>query len=194
MGCSASTLRSAGGCLSANGWPEGNRRAARDPDADKRAIRMAQRIVPFVPRRIVKKFLQGHLNGAVADARAQRNETELDSGNFSFGSLLVIDVSGFTRLSQFYSRQGSEGAEQFSLSLSGFLARMTAIITGCGGDVDAFAGDAALVVFESLKGASEIPETALKALRCALQVYSDLNGYQSSADEPQLFIHAALAS
>ena len=63
------------------------------------------------------------------------------------GSLLQVDVSGFTRLSEAFSSLGTEGCEEFSLVMSGFLARMCKIIQEHGGDIDCFAGDALLVEF-----------------------------------------------
>lgn len=56
-------------------------------------------------------------------------------------------MSGFTRLSESYSKMGTEGCEEFSLLMSSFLARMCAIIAKFGGDIDCFAGDALIVVF-----------------------------------------------
>eukprot|EP00951_Prasinocladus_malaysianus_P016487 scaffold128527_cov47-Prasinocladus_malaysianus.AAC.1 len=113
------------------------------------ARNMAQRSIPFVPYRVVRKFLRLSLPAGKAsdNNRGPNSKANIDGlGNdIVAGSMLVIDVSGFTRLSQFYGNKGSEGAEQFCLSISGFLARLTAIVLSFGGDVDAFAGDAALV-------------------------------------------------
>lgn len=60
-----------------------------------------------------------------------------------------IDISGFTKLSEVYSKQGTEGCEEFSLVISDVLARMCDIVERHDGDIDCFAGDAVLVVFEA---------------------------------------------
>ena len=70
----------------------------------------------------------------------------------SQAALLIVDVSGFTALSEdAQKRYGSEGVEHFSLAISRFFAVMMDLIVSYQGDVDCFAGDAVLIVFEPRK-------------------------------------------
>ena len=60
-----------------------------------------------------------------------------------------MDISGFTKLSEHFSRLGTEGCEEFSTLVSKYLAIMCDVIASYNGDIDCFAGDALLVVFSS---------------------------------------------
>jgi class 3 adenylate cyclase len=124
-------------------------------------------------------------------------------------AVLLVDVSGFTRLSELYSSQGPAGCEDFSLLIAELFEKLTVVIEYFGGDIDCFAGDAVLVVFpvsstdrlSSLRGddavaASKREATAAaarQALRCAEVVEGRLSGFQKAPDDPPLTVHSALA-
>ena len=104
--------------------------------------------------------------------------------------------------------------------MSSFLARMCATIETHGGDVDCFAGDALLVVFPVLPGGDDAPRTrsgrgeaattttmmvpstsapsigaaVQSAVKCAMAICRELNGYRRTEAHPPLGIHAALAA
>ena len=118
----------------------------------------------------------------------------------SYPLVIQVDVSGFTRLSESYAANGGTGGcEDFSLLMSGFLARMCSIIQSHGGDIDCFAGDALLVVFSGVPTgataahAHPLASDVQAAVTCALDVSNQLNGYQPSAEHPALGIHAGLS-
>jgi class 3 adenylate cyclase len=165
-----------------------------------KARALAERVMPFVPRRVVRAFAEGFLNGAATGAVTPAPEPRLTDA-----AVLVLDVSGFTKLSEKYSRQGSKGAEAFTLNISSMFARMTTIIRNFHGDVDCFAGDAVLVLFETRtrrtaprdsteSACDDLCCAALRAVNCAKEVHQQINGYQSRPDDPPLTIHCALAA
>ena len=65
------------------------------------------------------------------------------------GALLYLDVSGFTRLTDEFDRRGPEGAEALASALHLYFVRVVDVIAARGGDVVAFAGDAAIVLFRA---------------------------------------------
>src|SRR5438045_3745462 len=63
------------------------------------------------------------------------------------GTMALVDISGFTKLSDLLARRGRQGAED----LVGTLARIFTLLLSAsddGGDVLKFAGDALLVLYE----------------------------------------------
>lgn len=106
-----------------------------------RAVELAVAALPFVPARVSVAFAQGVLEGSPPAPRRVK------------AALLMVDISGFTALSEDARRRlGSEGVERFSLALSSFFAAMLEEIAGYRGDVDCFAGDAVLVAFYPERG------------------------------------------
>src|SRR5438067_2061942 len=57
---------------------------------------------------------------------------------------LFADISGFTALSERLAARGSDGVEELTRVLNAYFGRLIEIITGHGGDVVKFAGDALL--------------------------------------------------
>lgn len=128
-------------------------------------------------------------------------------------ALLIVDVSGFTRLSEDARRRlGSEGVESFSLALSSFFAVMMELIYSHDGDVDCFAGDAVLVVFEPKVSSDEgavaagggggaaeaatppLAEALQRALECTKAVHERLDGFRKAAGDFPLRLHSGLAA
>ena len=63
------------------------------------------------------------------------------------GSLVSLDISGFTALSERLQAKGRVGAEELILLISGVFEGLIAIAHGHGGDVLKFRGDALLLLF-----------------------------------------------
>ncbi|CAM9557626.1 unnamed protein product, partial [Hapterophycus canaliculatus] len=64
-------------------------------------------------------------------------------------ALLFVDISGFTASMEMFARQGSQGIEKFWKMFNAYFCDLLDIIQGTGGDIDCFAGDAILVVYET---------------------------------------------
>lgn len=65
------------------------------------------------------------------------------------GSLLFVDVSGFTNLSERLARKGRIGAEELTFVLNTIFGRMLDIVSERGGSLIKFGGDALLLLFDS---------------------------------------------
>jgi class 3 adenylate cyclase len=156
-----------------------------------RAARLAEATLPFVPARLSTAFAEGRVSALVASPSPRSIEA----------ALLIVDVSGFTALSEEARRRlGSEGVERFSLALSAFFAVMMELVARHAGDVDCFAGDAVVVVFEPRRkgdgGEDEggLGEAARRALECATTVHDQLDGFKHEPQDPALRMHSALAA
>jgi class 3 adenylate cyclase/tetratricopeptide (TPR) repeat protein len=63
------------------------------------------------------------------------------------GTVVFVDISGFTKMSERLARKGKVGAEEVSEVLGAVFARMLAVAYGNGGGLIKFGGDALLVLF-----------------------------------------------
>ncbi|HUM72184.1 MAG TPA: adenylate/guanylate cyclase domain-containing protein, partial [Chloroflexota bacterium] len=90
---------------------------------------------------------------------------------------LLVDISGFTRLTETLAAQGVAGAEQLSRILNRYFDQMIAIITGQGGQIVHFVGDAVIVVWPEDE-ARPLPEAVQRTLFAAWQLVKLLNGYE----------------
>src|SRR6266699_1986932 len=86
---------------------------------------------PYLPRLVVDWAREGGALGA----------RELD------GTLVSLDISGFTRLSERLQAKGRAGAEELVLLVSGVFQGLIGICERHGGDVLKFRGDALLLFF-----------------------------------------------
>ncbi|MEM9918126.1 MAG: tetratricopeptide repeat protein [Bacteroidota bacterium] len=74
---------------------------------------------------------------------------------------MFIDLSGFTPLTETLMRQGTEGAEQLSISLNNIFAPMVRLVYSKNGFIPYFAGDAFTAVFEDPESSTS-PESLLE--------------------------------
>jgi class 3 adenylate cyclase/tetratricopeptide (TPR) repeat protein len=88
-------------------------------------------LAPYLPR-LVLEWARDH-----PDTRFR----ELD------GSLVSVDISGFTSLSERLAGKGRIGAEELILLISGVFEGLIGVAHGYGGDVLKFRGDALLLLF-----------------------------------------------
>lgn len=65
------------------------------------------------------------------------------------GSLLFVDISGFTNLSERLARRGRIGAEELTSVLDRIFGRMLEVSSDRGGSLIKFGGDALLILFDS---------------------------------------------
>src|SRR5215469_11556456 len=91
----------------------------------------AERVRPYVPR-----ALQEHLH----DAPSGRSW-------IAEGSAALVDISGFTQLSEQLARKGREGAEQITDAIGGSFASILSVAYQNGGCLLKFGGDALLLWF-----------------------------------------------
>jgi class 3 adenylate cyclase len=76
------------------------------------------------------------------------------------GSLVSVDLSGFTALAERLQAKGRAGAEELVLAISGVFEGLIGIANRRGGDVLKFRGDALLILFSP-------SEPAARPRRCS---------------------------
>ena len=80
---------------------------------------------------------------------------QVGRGQFRYGTALFPDVSGFSALTEQFSRErGREGAEEVTVIVNRFLDEVNTVATQHGGDLLKFAGDAALSFYEGVDHAA----------------------------------------
>ena len=87
---------------------------------------------------------------------------------------LFADISGFTKLSESFSKKGRKGSEFLAFCLNRYMELLINIIGKNGGDIIKFAGDALLVIWPQEKEGEEI-NSCRRALQCALQIITKLD-------------------
>jgi class 3 adenylate cyclase/tetratricopeptide (TPR) repeat protein len=108
----------------------------------------------FVPQRLLRRHL--------CDLRPPT----ATSAEVVYGAALFCDVVGYTRLTEAYARQGSEGLERLKSRISSFFGHLDAIVQAHGGDIVCFIGDAILATWTA-KSDDEQGVAIVSALRCA---------------------------
>ncbi|MBI4297286.1 MAG: tetratricopeptide repeat protein [Chloroflexi bacterium] len=81
------------------------------------------------------------------------------------GTLVMADVSGFTRLSERLAEMGKEGAERLTDIINGYFEHMLDIASSFGGSNVKFGGDALLLLFTGKSHAQRAVATSLTMLR-----------------------------
>eukprot|EP01031_Cornospumella_fuschlensis_P027070 gene27069-32708_t len=66
---------------------------------------------------------------------------------FFHGTCLLVDISGFTRLSSDFCALGKEGIDGLQQATNGYMGKLVEVIYQHGGDIIKFAGDAIICVF-----------------------------------------------
>ena len=99
----------------------------------------------------VARMLQQHL----VDAPAERHWA-------SDGSAVLVDISGFTKLSEALARQGREGAEHITELIGNIFGLMLGVAYDSGGSLLKFGGDALLLWFD---GEGHAPRACCAAAR-----------------------------
>src|SRR5260370_14331540 len=93
-------------------------------------------------------------------------------------AILLVDISGFTELTQRFAASGAIGAEELSKLLNAYFGRMSDIITRPQGDIVAFAGDAALSMWPA-DGEVKLATSMRRAVQAAHEIQAELSNYQS---------------
>jgi class 3 adenylate cyclase len=102
-----------------------------------------QQLLPYVPRLLLR-----HLE-----------ETPDAPVRVVDGTLVFVDISGFTRLSERLARQGREGAERLADVINECFSALLAVAYENGGGLVKFGGDALLLLFDG----EQHPERACRA-------------------------------
>lgn len=102
----------------------------------------ATNLASYVPALIARRVVGD--SGAVVEPGVDR-----------FGAaVLLADISGFTMLAEQHVQSGPAGLETLTRLLNDYFSRLINLVTGMGGDVVKFAGDALLAVWAVEEGVS----------------------------------------
>lgn len=98
----------------------------------------AENCKSFVPEMLLS-YLVGMIN---------HDKTNFTATSFFFhGICLLVDISGFTRLSGQFCALGKNGIDDLQKATNGYMGRLVETIYRYGGDIIKFAGDAIICVF-----------------------------------------------
>jgi class 3 adenylate cyclase len=93
----------------------------------------------------VPELLVDHLNKNI-----QRGKGNIEPDSFFLhGVCLLVDISGFTKLSGDFCDHGKSGIDELQLATNGYMGKLVDIIYHYGGDIIKFAGDAIICVFST---------------------------------------------
>ncbi|MGA7545862.1 MAG: adenylate/guanylate cyclase domain-containing protein, partial [Methyloceanibacter sp.] len=113
----------------------------------------------------ISPYLPGALSEWSSCAEAAR---PLPSIEHFEGVFLVVDISGFTRLTGRLSRQGGAGVERISQILTDFFSDLVALVEAEGGVVFSFEGDALLAGWR--RDVDALSSLLLRCCGCALAI------------------------
>lgn len=148
-------------------------------DAEAIDASLNQRLSAFLPTWLVQRIAADHSELTSSASESWR------------GTLLQVDVTGFTQLTEQWASLGDDGAEKISRVLNHYFGRLIDIIISHGGDIVSFAGDAVLAVWRARF--TSPAETALAATRGALEVRRQMPTVDPGVDA-LLSLRSALVS
>jgi class 3 adenylate cyclase len=99
------------------------------------------------------------------------------------GAVMFADISGYTRMTEVFAKEGAVGAEKISGVLNSYFGLQGDIITSYGGDVMRYAGDGLLALWPCESWGFDTPATLCKkCVKCSLQMLKELNNYEITSD------------
>lgn len=90
-----------------------------------------------------------------------------------FGAVLFLDIAGFSELTERYATRSGEGAEHLSSLLDDYFGKIASHIATHGGDIIAFAGDAALALW-STSLLDNLAQLAGEAAQTAMEIQGEV--------------------
>lgn len=136
--------------------------------------------------KIVQDFASWHLVDFVQRMLREVEEVwDLTPYNQELETVAIfLDVSGFTKLTERLSAEGSAGSEKLGFFLNRYFERINKLLGKGGGDIMKFAGDAMLVFWQPEyddKNNLDLATMASKATQAGLQLQEELHGAELAA-------------
>lgn len=131
----------------------------------------------YVPEPIVQALAHGRV-----PTQAPEQETW-------HAAVLLVDISGFTALTEQLAMRGPVGAEELSRILNTLFDHIIQLVTAQGGQIVQFVGDALIVVWPAADAPTvqmALATATQRALQCALLLEKQLNGYTA---QPQMKLY-----
>ena len=128
-------------------------------------MKVGQRsLLGYLPAQVIKCVLDGKIK------ENQKYPFDVPMKTVS----LFADISGFTKLSEKFSKKGRKGPEFLAFCLNRYMELLINIIGKNGGDIFKFAGDALLVIWPASEN-NDLEEYSVRAFHCAKQIQKKLN-------------------
>ena len=94
----------------------------------------------FVPQ-ILLEFIKN---------KVRQNKNKIEPASFFInGVCLLVDISGFTMMSEKFCTGGKGGIDELQLATNGYMGKLVDVIYSYGGDIIKFAGDALICIFSN---------------------------------------------
>lgn len=139
--------------------------------AAARTRRMLRHSIAETRRRAnLTRYLPAQISEELAEGRLE----DLRQGRREEMAILFVDMRDFTGLSETMSPEDVSGF------ISDFRARLTRTVQTCGGMIDKFMGDAAMIVFPAREDGRE---AACCALRCAEEIRREMETWSAGRPE-----------
>ena len=126
-------------------------------------------IKSFVPDNLVACYNRQQLKNLKASGPKDASIVQF------YGCAVLVDISGFTKLSAALCAKGTSGLDKLHEAITNYLGHCVDIVYEHGGDVISFAGDAIICIFSTEKGwqtkiTDEIKPSpnAMGALKCSM--------------------------
>ncbi len=110
------------------------------------------------------KLISSYLAGLVGNKKLKASLAPIV--RIKLGAILLVDISGFTRLSGFWSSKGPEGIDYLQNIINGFLTLLVDTILLYNGDILNFAGDALICLFTD----DDVKKSCILAMTCAMNL------------------------
>eukprot|EP01062_Namystynia_karyoxenos_P008553 TRINITY_DN1300_c2_g1_i1.p1 TRINITY_DN1300_c2_g1~~TRINITY_DN1300_c2_g1_i1.p1 ORF type:complete len:2077 (+),score=563.88 TRINITY_DN1300_c2_g1_i1:135-6365(+) len=142
----------------------------REPDPKLLAAVPARRLLALVPGAL-RSLFDYELSRTCTGCESLSGEVAILPGPTPFeGSVLFIDVSGFSKIASRLQRCSTEGAELLTRYLNEYFTKLLEVVRLRGGDVALFSGDAMLVQWGGARA-------AFSAVKCGWELLSSAGLY-----------------
>ena len=125
-------------------------------------------ILGYLPATIIKNVIETKV--ALTEKLPRHYVTE------SVG--LFSDISGFTKLSEAFSKKGRVGPEFLTFCINRYMERIINIIGANGGDIFKFVGDAIMVIWPPDGSPNFLKNACKRACQCAMDIQRQLNNLE----------------
>uniref|UniRef100_A0A7S0I376 Adenylate cyclase n=1 Tax=Hanusia phi TaxID=3032 RepID=A0A7S0I376_9CRYP len=123
----------------------------------------------FLPKAAIAKVLRSTPTGTAVNQAKTLESSTLTTGmdaELRDAVVLLVDISGFTRLSDRFQSFGQEGIDQLTSTINHMFSAIIDRVQSYSGDIIKFAGDALIVIWECTE--STQAQAVEKAINCAI--------------------------
>ena len=122
-------------------------------------------IIGYLPATIIKNVIETNVDFT---EKLPRHYVTESVGLFS-------DISGFTKLSEAFSKKGRVGPEFLTFCINRYMEQIINIIGANGGDIFKFVGDAIMVIWPPDGSPNFLKNACKRACQCAMDIQKQLN-------------------